>query len=285
MMYHTIFEQHVYWVKQMDGAESLSRELFRLNIETRETEQLTDNDCAEFALFGGSEHIVYFYQCEGGTVELRSMDLGTREAETIASNAWGNPAGGDYDGEQWVVWISEDVAYKYDVLNKIGPTPLDTSLGLSTWPKISGTKVYSGSWETPVDPDKKCDIHVHDLETSENAWVFTSPWDQIGPSVSGYVLAYLDTEELALHWLSDPFAHVEIFDLETKVTRRITNLPEIYYTVTVNGKHLAWGAGDQTIIICDLEAGGFIDQSGHVIPEGANLDGGTAGPDSDLNIE
>jgi hypothetical protein len=37
----------------------------------------------------------------------------------------------------------------------------------------------------------------------------------------------------------------------------------------VSGKWLAYGvvfAGD-TIVLCDLEAGGYIDSEGHVIPE------------------
>jgi hypothetical protein len=41
-----------------------------------------------------------------------------------------------------------------------------------------------------------------------------------------------------------------------------------YYGIARHDKYLAYLLGDDNLILCDLEAGGFIDATGHVCPEG-----------------
>ncbi len=94
------------------------------------------------------------------------------------------------------------------------------------------------------------------------------------------MVAYLDTETLGEKWLATNISQIEIADLDTKVTRQITHVPAMYYTVAMNGKYLAWGEGSSTLFLCDLEKGGYINSSGHVIPAGAADAGVDSGPDA-----
>ena len=71
-----------------------------------------------------------------------------------------------------------------------------------------------------------------------------------------------------------------MYDLDTHATRQVTNVAFGYFGIARHDKYLAYLAGDTTLILCDLEAGGFIDASGHVCPESgcpapdAGVDGG-----------
>jgi hypothetical protein len=277
----TIFGDVVYWSKMLDKSDSFSREVFRTNILTKETTQLTNSgsDCASFNSYAGKNVIVYGANCKSNenTLLLRYMDVPTKTIHDITDKSTGQPSGYSFDGERWFVWIYDDVAYKFDIQNPSEPIVIDWSLDLSTWPDISDGKVYTGSWADPVDPEKKCDVHVHDLETGEDSWPLTSPGDQILVSAAGHVVAYCDTENLGHDWFADQKAHVEIADTETKVTRQITNIASAYWGVARHDKYLAYGMGERTIMLCDLEKGGYIDSSGHVIPESTGVDGGMDG--------
>ncbi|MCP4600293.1 MAG: hypothetical protein GY847_07135, partial [Proteobacteria bacterium] len=88
-----------------------------------------------------------------------------------------------------------------------------------------------------------------------------------------------DTETLGTKWFGDNISQIEIGDLETGVTRQITELPSVYWGTAIEGKYLAWAAG-QSLWLCDLEKGGYIDADGHVIPATPDTDAGTdAGKD------
>jgi hypothetical protein len=212
------------------------------------------------------------------------LDNETHETTYVGSEVNGNPGGFDYDGTQWVVWVDElgtsvvNWLWKYDVLNGVGPTLVQYGMTQITWPKIADGVIYSGTWDSPADMTNKCDVRTNDVGTNEGAWVFESPWDQIGPTVSGRVLAYFDTQELAHDWFEDQTSNVEIYDLDTGVTRKLTDVAFAYSALARHDRYLGYKAGD-TLILCDLEAGGFIDSSGHVCPESGcpEPDGGVDG--------
>jgi hypothetical protein len=275
----------VYWDWQSDGSDSFSREVFRKNVLTEEQQQLTNSDCASYLPMPGQEEVVFYRGCEGDTVgTMYYLDIDDLETHLISSEANGNPGGFDFDGMKWVVWVDEvgtsvvNWLWKYDVLNGVGPTLVQSGMTQITWPKIDDGKVYSGIWDSPADLTNKCDVRVHDLDTNVGNWVFSSPWDQIGPTVSGNVLAYEDTEELAHNWFEDQTSYLELYDLDTGVTRKLTDVAFGYTGIARHDKYFAYNAGD-LLILCDLEAGGFIDSTGHVCPEGGcpELDGGVDG--------
>ena len=174
-------------------------------------------------------------------------------------------------------------------MNPSAPILTDATVYDATWPEIANGKIYSGSAVNPPDLVRYFDIHVHDLEADTNEYFNTSPWFQMQPSASATVVAYIDTEALGTNWWADPVGHVEIADLSTSETRQVTQVPYGYYTITMHGKYLAYIAGSSTLILCDLEEGGFIDGEGHVIPEGglpdAGVDGGAADAGADASID
>jgi hypothetical protein len=282
----SIWGDWIYWDWMLDGADGYSRELFRRNVVTSVQQQLTDSDCAKYAPLPGEEKVVYFLACGGETpIEMYVLTLDGLVSGLVSNEVTGNPSGYDYDGVKWVVWIDEVISgsgvnyqYKYDVINGVGPTVIESGVYTTVWPRISDGISYSGTWENPFNADHRCDVRASNLETGENTWVFQSPWDQIGGTVSGRVLAYADTEELAHNWFEDQTAHVELHDLDTGLSRNLTEIPAEYSGFARHDKYMAYEYGD-TLILCDLEAGGFIDAAGHLCPESGcpELDAGVDG--------
>ena len=270
-----------YWVKKLDFSDAYSREIFRRNIITLVEEQLTDTTCSSFLPMPGENYMVYKTHCSTTGSALNYMDLTTSVSHFISNYVEGNPDGYAFDGERWVAWdynpgSGYNDLYKYDILTQTGPTVANGQIHDTTWPAISDGKIYSGTWAQPLDMTNLCDVQVHDLDTGSNTWLFHSPWDQIGPAVSGNVLMYYDTQEFASTWWNDQTTHVELYDLQTSVVRQLTEAGYAYWGPAIHGKHLAYAGGDGTIILCDLEEGGYIDSSGHVLPEGYVPDGGVS---------
>jgi hypothetical protein len=166
--------------------------------------------------------------------------------------------------------------YKYDVMNGIGPTVVETPVYDTVWPRICDGVSYSATAAEPLNLDYRYDVRASNLETGENTWVIQSPWDQIGGTVSGRILAYADTEELGHSWFSDQTAHVELYDLDTGLSRNLTEIPAEYSGFARHDKYMAYEYGD-TLILCDLQAGGFIDATGHLCPESGCSDAGVDG--------
>jgi hypothetical protein len=56
---------------------------------------------------------------------------------------------------------------------------------------------------------------------------------------------------------------------DTPVKRKVTPVEDNYYGIGLEGRHMVYAVavGGDAIVLCDLEAGGFIDADGHVIPE------------------
>jgi hypothetical protein len=130
------------------------------------------------------------------------------------------------------------------------------------------------------------DVWVYDLATGTIDWVDNQPYDQMADDADGHLIVYSDTERLnANFWAIGGIGYVEIQDLQTKETREITMQADHFGSMGLSGKYLAMMKSSgmlRSLYICDLEAGGFIDSSGHVIPHGAVPDGGVgdAGTDS-----
>ncbi|MCP4602574.1 MAG: hypothetical protein GY847_19000, partial [Proteobacteria bacterium] len=190
-------------------------------------------------IVGGKTQAIYLSNCSGDIVTLKYLDLETKKSYSITDNSEGNPSGYAFDGERWVVWIFDDKAYKFDISNPGDPVLLAPDMRADTWPVIHDGKVYTGTWRPPPwSDDKLCDVHIHDLTTGENSFALSQDWDQIQISVSGNIAAYLDTETLGTKWFGDNISQIEIGDLETGVTRQITELPSVYWGTAIEGKYL-----------------------------------------------
>jgi hypothetical protein len=192
-----------------------------------------------------------------------------------------------FDGERYVTWSWHDESttqpgdrtYLYDIQNPGEPLLLYPEAQHQVGPPVvEDGKVYVATWLNGVAED--FDIWVYDIASGTGSYLEHSPWDQLYCDVSGHVIAYLDTEELGAPWFTGgQESHIEIQDLETGVKRQITNAVTTYYGIGMSGKYLVFAAseGIHTLFACDLEAGGFVDAEGHVIPEGTVPDGGVDG--------
>jgi hypothetical protein len=170
-----------------------------------------------------------------------------------------------------------DRTYLYDIQNPGEPLLLYPEAQHQTGPPVVvDGKVYVATGL--VDVTDYYDIWVYDIASGTGSYLDHSPWDQLYCDVSGHLIAYLDTEELGTQWFwNGQESHIEIKDLDTGLTRRITNAVTNYYGIGMSGKYLVFAAseGIKTLFACDLEAGGFIDAEGHVLPEETDVpDGG-----------
>jgi hypothetical protein len=124
----SIYKNWVFWETQLDGANGYSTEIFGHNLNTGETERLTNNNCIESHPMAGENYVVYLYACidtDGKKVNsLRYIDLSTKDRKVydITDKFEGNPSGWDFDGERWVTWVykkdnrAPDLLYKYDII-------------------------------------------------------------------------------------------------------------------------------------------------------------------------
>ena len=213
----TMWNDWVFW-DESDGVTPYDRELFRKNILTSETEQLTDTSCSSTYPIPGEEKVAFFRSCEGDAADAGSLyvlELSSLDTTLITNNALGNPPGFDYDGTQWLVWLDENGTtgvnwlWKYDVLNGVGPTIAQNGMLDIVAPKIDNGIVYFSAWDSPADLTNLADVKTHDLSTGTNSWLFHSPWDQVQVTTSGRVAAYADTETLAHKWFEDQTAQIE----------------------------------------------------------------------------
>ena len=172
----------------------------------------------------------------------------------------------------------KDQVHLFDIKNPTTPSPLYPDAKNQLAPFISDGKIYSGT--VSKDVTDGWDVWIYDIEDQKMSWLDHSPYDQIAGHADGHIVAYLDTEELKSYYYQNGMkAHVEIQDLETHLTRQITIVDDNYFGIAVSGKYLVFGVhiGNDVLVVCDLEAGGFIDKAGHVMPEGAIPDAGADG--------
>ena len=123
------------------------------------------------------------------------------------------------------------------------------------------------------------DIWIYDIETATMDWLDHSPWDQIAPVVSGSVIAYLDTEELeSSFYTNGGNSNIELKDLATGVTNQLTTASGDWGPLAISGKYLVFLHNLYSLVACDLEAGGFVDATGHVCPP-------TGCPETDAGVD
>jgi hypothetical protein len=284
----------VYW-EEKTGSDWSDREAFRANITSWAPEQLTDNSCSDAKLRGGELYFIHKQNCDGSDDEpLYATDFATSTPLLVTADVSSPPgtAGLMFDGVRYVAWGWHDVGlggndqiYLFDIQNPTTPSePLYPEAYRQVGGVIADGKIYASTGVLLGSLTDGWDIWIYDIATGTMDWLDHSAWDQLIPVVSGNVVAYLDTEELASsYYTNGGNAHIEIKDLETSVTRQLTSVAGDWGPLAISGKHLIFLYDLHYLVHCDLEAGGFIDAEGHVCPAGgcSDIDGGVAdgGPD------
>ncbi len=287
-----IYGNNVVFHGMMDPADPFSREIFVIGLDETTEKRATNNDSTDANPMSGDRYVVYnsIERNDGSSIEtaFKYADLITGTERVINPNAseyinWG------YDGRKWIVYIDDHRLYKYDVQNpQLGSQQFfnkdigafNIAFNHDTHEAVIGLNIV---YETQL-----FDLWVWNLETDTYEIILSEPWDQGMPDSDGHVIAYVDSQKADEGWFTGSNrAEVKIIDRQTKVKRTITPLDK-FYGIALWDRYLAfnnWGMWGDSIILCDLVEGGFMDKDGHVIPEGSIPDAGTdsgtdAGSDS-----
>jgi hypothetical protein len=270
---------YVYFDREPTSYDYLGRELFRFAIEDPVIERLTDNehsDAYPIGYEGGVTFLVWDEELESNL--LVYLDLETEEETVITEEGPTYGSFFDFDG-RFIAYGADDSGWPgpvhlFDIENPATPTPLHPGATKQLAPSIVDGLIFAGTYLEDVSDGM--DIWIWDIDAdSLYGWLDHSPYDQLYPSGSGGVLVYLDTEELEHYWtFGDPSNHVVLYDLEANFERQLTVNPAIHGPPGIWDGYVTYAYGSVTVV-CDLEAGGFVDADGGLIPEpDAGPDGG-----------
>jgi hypothetical protein len=192
-----------------------------------------------------------------------------------------------FDGVRYVAWgwhgdsePNGDRIYLYDIQNPSPPTtPVYPEAYRQMGGMISGGKIFAATYADTVSND--WDTWIFDIASSTTGWLDHTEWSQMNAAANGYVVVYRDTEELGVTFWESDSQHIELKDLETSITRKVSILPAWYWGLAISGHHLVFVRGStvKELFVCDLLEGGFMDADGHVCPLEGCL-GPDAGPDA-----
>jgi len=186
-----------------------------------------------------------------------------------------------FDGEHWVAFVNDYHLYKFDLNNPGAGAQLmyPDQVGIpimafngTTGELVTGVNIPSVTNYFSID--------VWDISTNARTTVVDGPWDQVAPDAYGYLIAYFDSQVTGENWFPDQYSQIKLVDAETHEVRTITPYVDHQYNLALWDKWLAFnnvGVWGDILVLCDLEAGGFIDADGHVIPEGSDPDAGVDG--------
>ncbi|MDD5307957.1 MAG: hypothetical protein PHU25_11605 [Deltaproteobacteria bacterium] len=178
-----------------------------------------------------------------------------------------------------MAWLTNSgYLYKYDIQNP--------SLGAqSVSPEQYGAfnmafnhdthELVMGLCKNNVTND--CDIYIWNMETNAKEAIVTDPFDQGNLDYDGHVIAYVDSQASGARWFDSSLGEVRIVDRDTRVIRVVSPLDH-NYGASIWSHWMAFnnvGAWGDSVILCDLLKGKFVDKDGHVVPApDAGPDGG-----------
>lgn len=273
----SILENEIVWADSRFsvGSGQYWQELVHYSLSTGIETRLTNStDSKLLPLFNG-HHIVYLqYPSEMTIPELRLLDLQTHEDILLSDMDW-KP----WDmsiSDRYVTWVAippwrqdgnRDV-FIYDVEAK-ETLQLDTPTTKQHSTSVHGSRVV---WEDTTSG--QVDIYVYDIETGEETRLTDDPFDQSSPRILGNLVTFHDYR-FTLGW-NDPDCawDIQIMDLDTGVTRRVTSLPWFWHVIPGEGGLLLAKlfedpslSNKSKLYMFDLIAMGILDPTGqHVLP-------------------
>ncbi len=273
----TIYGGNIYFERETSASDALSREIFSIGVEETTETQLTQNEAADATAKGGSRYVVYTSIIETDELDKNRLIYydSVNKTNTIIHEDMGLIFA--YNGARWVAFMSDNQLYKYDIEHPengyelIHPEKLGVfymSFDKATHELITGIYINGVT--------NRYDLYAWDMETNTYTILVDDPLDQLLPDYHGHIVGYVDSQEAGVYWFSSNSGDVRIIDRETKEKRIVLPL-DTYYGLSIWSHYLAvnnvgrWG---DSLILCDLKEGGFVDDAGHVIPDGAGMDGG-----------
>jgi len=276
----SIHGSNVVFSREVDLGDGYTREIFLIKLDETEEKRLTNNEFSDANPISGDRYIMYSSSQDLGGGKTRKgyryYDLVSESEHLITEDGY-KTVGWCSDGSRWAMYRyegseSEDkILYKFDMQNpQLGSQKLyDDPIGVfniafnhDTHEAVMGANV--------PDVTDHYDLWLWNPETGDYEVLLSEPWDQGLADFDGHVVAYADSQANEDGWFTgDNWAEVKIIDRDTKEKRTITSMDR-FYGIGIWDRYLAfnnWGMWGDSIILCDLVEGGFMDADGHVIPE------------------
>jgi len=260
-----------------DGGAASGLEVFASDANGKNIRQVTHNDWSEWCYTLKDDVLYCWYEKSGAQTELRILYANAGTDKTLSQKINLSNTCADGDGN-YIVFCEEGTGgvlemKLYDEAD--GGTPKSIGVTDNVWVALDNEKVYYSKLKTSGDG---MDIWVYDIKTGTNQAVINAAGKQWYADVDGYVMMYKYRDTVSE---TNP-SRIFLYDLDTKVERVFTPKIANYSSQGVHGKYLSFihdgyndqvGSNEYYVYVCDLEAGGFVDSTGHVIPEGT-ADGG-----------
>jgi hypothetical protein len=110
---------------------------------------------------------------------------------------------------------------------------------------------------------------VRFLRSDTRTILLDDPWSQVVPDVDGHVVVYQDSQAAGETYFAHQRSELRIVDRDSGAKRVVMPL-DTYYGVGIWERWIAfnnYGTYGDSLIICDLVEGGYMDADLHVIPE------------------
>ena len=250
-------------------ADAMSREVFLVDAASTSVVQLTTNGSADGYPIAGHDFVVYNAvsdAADGGRLrEYHYFDRRDGTEHTIAEHSGISERA--FDGHRWVAYTSDGYLYKFDLLDPgAGPQLVDAEtpgcFGLA-FDRDTGTLVSSAC------VIGNCRLASYDMDTDAMTILLDDPWDQVLPDVDGHVIVYEDSQAAGERYGGSMRSDLRILDRDTGAKRVVMPL-DTYYGVGIWERWIAfnnYGMYGDSLMICDLVAGGHMTDDLHVVPE------------------
>jgi hypothetical protein len=257
-------------------------DVFRVGLGDVEETLVASSEYTESECAGGQDGVLYKIGGDDYYGGLRYIDYSTSNMISVYEAPGTAINDIMFDGVRWVAYTeyvggSEEYIYKFDLSDTAaGVQPVDPGNIQVEGADISDVAqaLVAGAF-VPGETDN-LDLVRWDLETNDRTVLLSEPWDQLLPDTSGHAVVYLDSNPAGQYWFAEYRCDVRVIDMETGAVRTVMPLdayfgPSIWgHYVTVNN----YGTWGDSLVLCDLEEGGLMDEGGHVIPEVSDPDAG-----------
>jgi hypothetical protein len=112
-------------------------------------------------------------------------------------------------------------------------------------------------------------LELWTMETDTMTVLLDEPWSQVVPDIDGHVVVYQDSQAAGESYWTRQRSDLRIVDRDSGTVRVVMPL-DTYYGVGIWERWIAfnnYGMYGDSLIICDLVEGGYMDSDLHVVPE------------------
>jgi hypothetical protein len=270
----SIFENHVFFSAKAVLPDGLF-EIYRIGLSDETPEQLSNNTTSDIYAHGGID-FVFFKDGSAPPIVYKLLSL-TGDFQELEVYSYNSPSEYVFDGYRWIVYLMNSRLYKFDVTDIAAGSTMLTNydVGVAGLAFDRDTGIIVAGIGIPGETET-ARLEEWNVETGEMTIILDEPTIQMYPDVDGHVVAYLDAP------LGSSKSEIRIFDRQTLEKRTVMPMDTYYglgiweHWIAVNNVG-TWG---DSLIVCDLLEGGFMDAAGHVCPE-SGCPEPDAGPDTD----